>query len=255
MCELFGMSARQAAGVNDSLALLRPRGGEIGPHSDGWGVAFYEGRAARVFKEPVPAAESRCLAFIAEYDFQSTIVIAHIRKANPSRVGRASANTHPFERELDGRSWVFAHNGKLPGVRAQPGLAPARFRPMGETDSEYAFCLLLDAVAGAEAGSGRGLDGADLAAALAPLITELAGLGEFNFMLSNGEFLVAFAHTRLHSLHRVCAQDGCAQELVLLATSPLTREPWLPLAPGSLRVFCRGREVARRDIEVASQAA
>lgn len=54
--------------------------GEIGPHADGWGVAFYEGRDARIFKEPVPACESRCLSFIAEYDYRSTIVIGHIRK-------------------------------------------------------------------------------------------------------------------------------------------------------------------------------
>lgn len=37
MCELFGMSARHPTDVNHSLALLRPRGGEIGPHADGWG--------------------------------------------------------------------------------------------------------------------------------------------------------------------------------------------------------------------------
>ena len=58
MCELLGMSARRPTDVNHSLALLRPRGGEIGPHADGWGVAFFEDRAARVFKEPVPACES-----------------------------------------------------------------------------------------------------------------------------------------------------------------------------------------------------
>ncbi|MGM0577383.1 MAG: class II glutamine amidotransferase [Myxococcota bacterium] len=70
MCELLGMSALHPTDVNHSVALLRPRGGEIGPHADGWGLAFYEGRAARVFKEPIPAAESRCLAFISEYDFR-----------------------------------------------------------------------------------------------------------------------------------------------------------------------------------------
>ncbi len=88
MGELLGMSARHPTAVNHSLALLRPRGGEIGPHADGWGIAFYEGRAARVFKESVPASESRCLAFIADYDYRSSVVIGHIRKANPSRSAR-----------------------------------------------------------------------------------------------------------------------------------------------------------------------
>jgi len=126
MCELLGMSANRPTDVNHSLALLRPRGGEIGPHADGWGVAFYEGRAARIFKEP--AADSRCLALIADYDYRSTIVIGHIRKANPPEFGRASANTHPFSRELGGRSWVFAHNGQLPGLKDDARFALERFR-------------------------------------------------------------------------------------------------------------------------------
>ena len=146
MCELFGMTASHATDVNRSLALLRPRGGATAPHSDGWGVAFYEGRAARIFKEAVPAADSRCLAFISDYEFKSSTVIAHIRKANPSAFGRSSANTHPFERELGGRSWVFAHNGKLDDLRPLAARL-GRFHPIGETDSELAFCLLLDAIA------------------------------------------------------------------------------------------------------------
>jgi glutamine amidotransferase len=120
MCELLGMSAHQPTDVNHLLAPLRPRGGEIGPHADGWGIAFYEGRATRVFKEPTLATDSPCPAFIAEHDYRSTIVIGHIRKANPPEFGRLSANTHPFSRELGGRSWVFAHNGKLPGVKEDP---------------------------------------------------------------------------------------------------------------------------------------
>ncbi len=48
MCELFAMSARHETKVDRSRNVLRPRAGEIGPHSDGWGVAFYEGRATRI---------------------------------------------------------------------------------------------------------------------------------------------------------------------------------------------------------------
>lgn len=237
MCELFGMSARHATDVNRSLALLRPRGGEIGPHSDGWGVAFYEGRAARVFKEPSPAAESGCLAFISDYGFQSHTVVGHIRRANPAVFGRSSANTHPFERELGGRSWVFAHNGKLEGLGDDPGLVPRRFQPIGETDSERAFCLLLDAIAQV------GDDGNSVhhvIVAIGPLIWELSQRGEFNFLLSDGERLFVHAHTHLHMLHRICAVDGCEQEVVLLATSPLTDEIWAPLT--GLHVFIQGRE-------------
>jgi glutamine amidotransferase len=252
MCELFGMSARHPTDVNRSLALLRPRGGEIGPHSDGWGVAFYEGRAARVFKEPIPAAESGCLAFITGYGFQSHIVVGHIRKANPEVFGRSSANTHPFERELGGRSWVFAHNGKLEGLRDDPRFVPRRFQPIGETDSEAAFCLLLDAIARRGGDVTASVSG--IVEAIGGLIRDLSQVGEFNFLLSDGERLFAHSHTRLSMLHRVCAEHGCDQEVVLVATSPLTEEVWTPL--DGLHVFIDGREsigaAEPRRVEVAA---
>ncbi len=244
MCELFAMSASEATDVNHSLALLQPRGGAVGPHADGWGVAFYEGRAARIFKEPVPAAESRCLGFITDYDFKSETVIAHIRKANPERFGRTTANTHPFEREWNGRSWVFAHNGKLPGLMASHGQAPRRFQPLGDTDSELAFCLMLDAIAAAGAPVAGPLAAAEIIARISPLVARLADLGEFNFFLSDGASLIVHAHTRLHQLSRACTSCIGQLQVILLATLPLTDEPWAPLAPGSLHAFVRGHEIA-----------
>lgn len=238
MCELLGMSAWHATDVNHSLALLRPRGGQIGPHADGWGVAFYEGRAARVFKEPVPAAHSRCLAFIAEYDYRSTIIIGHIRKANPPEFGRTSANTHPFTRELGGRSWTFAHNGKLPGVKEAKRFALRRFRPIGDTDSEHAFCFLLDGIASAT--EGGSLNAAELVAVLDEPVAALGALGEFNVLLSDGEHLVAYVNTKLHQVVRACVEHGCDQRVVVLATTPLTDEAWAPLELGRLHVFVDG---------------
>jgi predicted glutamine amidotransferase len=237
MCELFGMSARRPTDVNHSLALLRPRGGDIAPHSDGWGVAFYEGRAARVFKEPMPAAESGCLAFISNYGFQSHIVVGHIRRANPSIFGRSSANTHPFERELGGRSWVFAHNGKLDGLRDDPRFVPRRFQPIGDTDSELAFCLLLDAIG--LRGGGTNSSAVAVVDTIGSLMRDFAQYGEFNFLLSDGEHLFVHAHTHVSMLHRVCREAGCEQEVLLLATEPLTGEDWTPLQ--GLRVFAEGR--------------
>lgn len=243
MCELFAMSASAPTDVNHSLTLLKPRGGEIGPHSDGWGVAFYEGRAARIFKEPIPAAESRCLAFITEYDFKSETIIAHIRRANPENVGRASANTHPFEREWNGRSWVFAHNGKLPGVRRKFGHAVNRFQPLGDTDSECAFCALMDAIAGPDASACDHLPAQVIVERIRPTVEQMARLGEFNFLLSDGISLIAHAHTNLHALRRTCTGECGACEVILLATSPLTDEPWTMLQPGSIHVYAEGREM------------
>lgn len=245
MCELLGLSAKYETDVNHSLALLRPRGGEIGPHADGWGVAFYEGRAARVFKEPIPAADSRCLAFIAEYNYRSTVVIGHIRKANPPELSRASANTHPFSRELGGRSWVFAHNGKLPGMAEDPRFARTRYKPIGETDSEQAFCFLLDLIA--RKSDGGLLDAAGLVAVLREPVQALSEMGELNFLMSDGVHLVAFANKRLeHDLYQVsraCVERECEQQVIVLATTPLTDENWQPLEREHLYVFSAGREV------------
>ena len=242
MCELFGMSARHATDVNHSLALIRPRGGEVGPHADGWGVAFYEGRAARVVKEPAPAADSRCLAFLTEYGFRSRTVVGHIRKANPSAYARSAANTHPFEREVLGRSWVFAHNGKVPALWDDPKLRPGRYLPIGETDSELAFCLLLDRVALASLTASARLPTAALVAALGPLIGRLTEAGELNFLLTDGERLIAHAHTNLHVLTRTCREGTCDQRVLLLATAPLSDEPWERLEPG-VYVYEEGRQV------------
>ncbi len=244
MCELFGMSARYPTDVNHSLALLRPRGGEIGPHADGWGVAFYEGRAARVFKEPIPAAESRCLAFIAENDYQSTVVIGHIRKANPTKVGRSSANTHPFSRELGGRSWVFAHNGKLPGIRGDPRFSLDRFQTIGETDSEHAFCFLLNHIA--RASKNHRLEGEALATVLHAPLLALSELGILNLLMSDGTHLLAFANTNLHQIQRVCIEHECQQRVLLLATAPLTAEKWVPVASTQLDIFVAGEMIVSR---------
>jgi len=247
MCELFGMSARSPDDVNHSLKLLIPRGGEIGPHADGWGVAFYEGPAARIFKEPRPAAESRCLQFISDYDYQSKLVIGHIRRANPPEYGRISANTHPFEREWQGRSWVFAHNGKLPGIRKLPS-SPQYYHPLGETDSEYAFCLMLNTLRDLYPGAPP--SGEELLRALHPVVADLVELNEFNFLLSNGSSLLAFAHTKLYQLCRHCRYpDGTTQRIILLATAPLDDDPWKQIPIGTLRLYSHGEQVVSTQLD------
>lgn len=241
MCELFAMSASQPMDVDHYLTHLMPRGGKTGPHADGWGVAYFEDRGSRIFKDAAPAADSRYLAMLAASRMKSTSVIAHIRKANPSVVGRATANTHPFEREWNGRSWVFAHNGKLPGLEGSNACADSRFQPVGGTDSELAFCYLLDVIA-------RRFERADdiqpnlVIETIEPVVQELSGFGEFNFILGNGEYLVVHAHTNLHVLQHSLNSHHDTHTRALLATAPLTDEDWQALAPGTIRVYKDGIE-------------
>ncbi|MBE0612867.1 MAG: class II glutamine amidotransferase [Burkholderiales bacterium] len=234
------MSAGRPTDVDRYLSRLIPRGGRIGPHADGWGVAYFEGRASRIFKDASPAAESRYLAILAKARLKSTAVVAHIRKANPAIVGRATANTHPFEREWNGRSWVFAHNGKLPGIQDQADGRGGRFKPLGDTDSEQAFCLLLNAMA-QEIDCGDEVSPRSIQSALMPVVDMLSRLGEFNFILSNGEYTIVHAHTRLHVLEKSPDAAARGNPVALLATAPLTGENWRPLSPGSTCVYKEGR--------------
>ena len=139
MCELLGMSANVPTDICFSFTGLMQRGGRTGPHRDGWGIAFYEGHGCRAFHDPHPSAESEIARLVQRYAIKSRIVVSHIRRANRGRV--CLENTHPFGRELWGRHWVFAHNGQLRGVKRLP---LHFYHPIGSTDSEHAFCWLLD---------------------------------------------------------------------------------------------------------------
>jgi hypothetical protein len=71
-------------------------------------------------------------------------------------------------------------------------------RPEGETDSEFAFCHLLGRVV-------RDFHAPDWLASLAEASAEIARLGQFNFLLSDGEHLIAHGHDRLHRLEASAA--------------------------------------------------
>ncbi len=94
MCELLGMSANVPTDVVFSFTGLMQRGGRTGPHRDGWGIGFYEGRGLRLFQDPQASADSEIARLVQRYPIKSETVIGHIRQAN---VGAVSlANTHPL---------------------------------------------------------------------------------------------------------------------------------------------------------------
>jgi glutamine amidotransferase len=254
MCQLLGMNCNVPTDICFSFSGFSARGGGTDVHSDGWGIAFFEGRGCRMFHDPLPARTSTVAALVRQHPIRSLNVIAHIRKATQGRV--ALENCHPFRRELWGRYWAFAHNGNLEGYRRLPG---GRFLPVGDTDSEAAFCALLEALATRFPGAQPSL--ADLVGALTELTADLARHGPFNYLLSNGEVLIARCATRLsyvvrqapfgaaHLVDEDVAVDFGAlttprDRVAVIATDPLTRdEAWTALAPGQLLVFRDGAPV------------
>jgi glutamine amidotransferase len=252
MCELLGMECNVPTDIVFSFSGLRARGGKTAPHGDGWGLAFYEGRAARVFLEPAAACHSPLARFVSEHPIKTLLAVGHVRRR--TRGALTLANTHPFVRELWGRHWVFAHNGTLRTVRRFP---LGSFRPIGTTDSEYACCVLLEAL---RAGfSSYPTRVSDLWQAVADVGGELGGHGSFNFLLGDGRHLYARCATKLWHIvrkapfgHATLADDDVRVDfsavttprdrVAVVATTPLTsNETWIQGHPGELWVFDHGQ--------------
>lgn len=250
MCQLLGLNSNLPTDICFSFTGFKARGGVTDLHADGWGIAFFAGRAARVFHDPQPSCSSRLAELVSTQPIHSTNIIAHIRKATYGDI--RLENTHPFVRELWGRHWVFAHNGTL------HDFAPAltgRFQPIGSTDSEQAFCWLMQGLL-QEFGHEMP-DRARLFDWLQQAAVQLSAYGICNFLLSQGESLFAHCSTRLSYLVRqapfVAAHlvdtdlsidfqpTDPAITSVVIATVPLTdNEPWQIMPPGSLWCFGEG---------------
>jgi glutamine amidotransferase len=251
MCELLAMSARFPTTLQRSLAELARHGGETGPHQDGWGVGFVQDRDAFVLREPAAASRSQWLAFLQDHTLRSEIVIAHVRRATQGAL--LLRNSQPFARELGGRMHLFAHNGMLPGIEHDARFESRRFRPIGDTDSEHAFCALLERLAPRWDAGPPSLD--DRLAAIADFAGALRTLGPANFIYSDGDTVFAHAHRRkidageirppgLHVLCRHCAAMDDGVDVALVASVPLSREPWRPLDEGEVVALREGRVVA-----------
>ena len=253
MCQLLGMNCNTPTDDTFSFAGFAQRGGRTDHHADGWGIAFFEGRGARVFLDPGAAADSPIAELIRRYPIKSKLVISHIRKATVGEV--KLQNCHPFVRELWGRYWVFAHNGDLKNYA--PHLH-GHFRPVGSTDSEHAFCWLMQELAKAHATLPPV---AELTRTLRELAPQVARHGTFNFLMSNGEALWAHASTKLCYIvrqHPFASAKLSDEDLAInfadhttpddrvavVATTPLTsNEAWTTFQPGELRVFVDGAPV------------
>ena len=255
MCELLGMNCNVPTDIRFSFSGLVQRGGRTGPHRDGWGIAFYEGNGCRSFHDPRSSCDSEIAELVQSHSVKSLNVICHIRKATNGRV--CLENTHPFSRELWGRNWCFAHNGRLKGVKD----LPLRFyRPIGTTDSEHAFCWMLDRIRERFARPPK--RPGPLHRLIQTLAEDLNALGVFNMLLCDSKYLYCYCSTDLTWLTRRApsgeaslidvemtvdfAQETTPRDIVrVIATKPLTHhEPWEVMSPGSLIVFHDGLPLA-----------
>jgi glutamine amidotransferase len=245
MCELFGLSSDRPVQPEELLRRFGARGGDTADNPDGWGLATLEGGAFHLAKEPLPAAHSTRFKELCQQT-RSSLILGHVRKANPP-TACVLANTHPFRRTCCGREWVFAHNGILSDTAAlNHAGAVSLCMPSGDTDSEHAFCVVLDRIAAVFSATGVATD-RDWLDTLAGVAETLASHGRFNFLMSDGIHLIAYGHDRLHSLAktRAALRLNAENKIAIIATEPLTEDPdWLAFEPGELRVYRTGRQIA-----------
>lgn len=249
MCELLGMSANVPTDIVFSFTGLMQRGGRTGPHRDGWGIGFYEGRGLRLFQDPQASADSEVARLVQRYPIKSKAVIGHIRQANVGAV--TLANTHPFVRELWGQNWCFAHNGQLSGFMPPSGF----YQAVGDTDSEAAFCDMLNRLR-------RSFDSPPSVEVLLPVLVAACDSyrqqGVFNCLLSNGDWLFGYCSTKLAHITRRApfgpatlkdadmtvdfhAETTPDDVVTVIATEPLTaNEPWVLYQPGEWKLWRNG---------------
>ena len=262
MCELFAMSSAEPATISFSLHELARHGGGTAPHKDGWGVAYYENNDVRLIRDTSCASKSPWIQFLEQQNLRSKMVMSHLRKATDGAI--AIHNTQPFARELGGRMHLFAHNGHIPTIKDCDEFVLGSFKPIGDTDSEFAFCVLLERLRSIWDGKDETPDAEQRFEIVARFAQEIGKQGLANFLYSDGELLIVHGHRRnqtdgsfrapgLFLLQRECSSRTVAPEsgagirinapnqtVVLVASVPLTDEAWEPLGEGDLVAIAAG---------------
>lgn len=251
MCQLLGMNCNTPTDIVFSFEGFRRRGGVTDIHVDGFGIAFFEGKGVRIYQDDGPCASSPVADLVRAYQIKSKNVLSHIRKASQGQV--SLANTHPFTRELWGEYWLFAHNGHLNDPDELFVESRGQYyRPVGTTDSEQAFCFILEHLRQKfkEKPSKEALFNE-----VQKLTAKIRIAGIFNFILTNGEWMMAHASTLLHYIVRkapfgeaklldddvsinFAAVTTPEDRVAVIATLPLTsNESWAQFAVNELLMF------------------
>jgi predicted glutamine amidotransferase len=243
MCQLLGVAANRPVNIAFSFREWRHRGTR-NPH--GYGFAFWPRGDLEIVKDARNLMRTPSSAIEGVQTVESPMFVCHVRYASVG--SRDGTNTHPFRDERGTKEYAFAHNGTVPGIFEMSVSRPAK----GETDSEHAFHWLMDQASDAE--------DEEFPRALRDAAERVRPLGTFNFLLSDGSTLWAYADHSLHYLERTppfggrlvtLEEEGYSIELdevkardehaTLVATEPLSDETgWTSLEPGDLLVVREG---------------
>jgi glutamine amidotransferase len=260
MCELFAFSAKFPSELKLSLKEFVCQAGQRNP--DGWGIAYCDGNTMALTRIPEAAYSSAVAQRLATDGITSTCVISHVRKATVGGINLN--NTHPFTRTVDegpGKGQhLFAFNGNVPQL-FQSNWHPGNFILHGDTDAELAVGCILERIHKLET-----YDIYAIASILQGFGSWLSTMGPANFLYHHRDMLYVFASRRRHHdgfhppglwfLQRRCREtvpttmSGTgfsfdmgkqrAQQVVLIASIPLTNEVRHPFRNNELMVVHHG---------------
>ena len=252
MCELLGMNANVPTDICFSFSGLLQRGGNTGPHRDGWGIVFYNDNGYQIFKESLSSCTSLLAKMLPTMSIKSKCIISHVRQANVGEVNLE--NTHPFVRELFGYHCSFAHNGQLKGYDK---LLTGSFYPVGSTDSEFIFCHLLNKLKNNFKKMPE--DYSLIARLLYNSLTSIEEFGVSNVLMSINSYTFAYCSNNLYWITRkhpfgqaslidddieidFQSETKTGDVVSIIATKPLTdNESWNKMTPGQMLVFFNGK--------------
>lgn len=224
MCELFGMSSKEAHLVNEYL-------NEFYKHSlyhpHGWGLACINGNEINIEKEPIQATKSHYLKQRLSVSVKSQIILAHIRYATIGNV--EYKNCHPYQRKDRFKTrWTFIHNGT---IFHYPVLDQYVKKQKGSTDSERILLYIIDQINNQR----EKPNAEDFFKILDKIVIEMSEGNKLNFILTDGH--IVYVHTNYaNSLH--CLNiDQC----VLFSTSALSKENWQPVKMNTLLAYKDGK--------------
>ncbi len=264
MCQLLAMNSNNLADIGFSFAGFRARGGLTDDHIDGFGIAYFEPTGLRLYCDNRAAMDSPLAELISQTRVKAANTIVHLRKSDDQLL----SNAHPFTREIWGEAWVFSHNGKMT-IKDVSSSDPIHqgmckqgrsqyYIPVGDTDSEFAFCYLLNQL---KDRFEHKPDAQTLHEFLTAQCRFLAQYGLFNCVMSNGEWMLAYANTLLFYVTRQAPFGSAAlidvdvtmdfetvneasDVITVLATTPLTiDENWQQLAVNECIIFADGHRV------------
>lgn len=264
------MSCRHPARLTFSLAALARRARLPSSNQDGWGLAYYQGPDVALYRDTTSADHHPLVDWLMQHGPATQTAIGYIRHSTQGEI--SLANTGPFIRELNGRIHTFVHNGNLlcpDNVRAR---GVHRFQPIGETDSERAFCELLEKMAALPKGAGELLSLEARMDVLSDVARQYRDCGPSNFIYGDGDVLFVHADQRYQDVAGVisppalhlfeCSADekpglvcdveppftGNDQHVILLATVPLSDHSWQAMDRGQLLALRDGAIVAKASL-------